>query len=134
MIRIIYAQFVLKNSQNKFYNLTNGVVTWVNDQSDATVVTTNSSGAAELTGLANGTYTVMETKAPNGYVLATTGTTVTISDGNGTAQISNTKGDNVPLPETGGIGTIIFVSVGMIVVIITGIFLVTNKRMSKEDI
>ena len=36
------------------------------------------------------------------------------------------------LPETGGIGTVIFVALGALAVICSGVFLVTNKRMSKE--
>ncbi len=128
------AEFVLKNSENKFYNITSGVVSWEDNQSDAHVFITNSNGAAEITGLENGTYTVMETKAPDGYVLATNGTSVTINNANGTASISNIKGDETPLPETGGAGTIILITFGMIVVIVTGVLLVTNKRMSKEDI
>ena len=129
------AQFVLKNSEDKFYNLTNnGVVTWVDAQGDATVCTTNASGVAEITGLKNGTYTVMEIKAPDGYQLPTTGTEVNINNADGTAAITNTKGDTTPLPETGGLGTILFTAFGLIVVITTGIFLVTNKRMSKESI
>ena len=128
------AQFVLKNSENKFYNLTNGVVTWVDAQGDATVFTTNGNGVAEITGLKNGTYTVMEIKAPDGYQLPTTGTEVTINNADGTAAITNTKGDTTPLPETGGLGTILFTVFGLIVVITTGVVLVTNKRMSKESI
>ncbi|MBQ2349043.1 MAG: LPXTG cell wall anchor domain-containing protein, partial [Clostridia bacterium] len=128
------AQFVLKNSQDKFYNLTNGVVTWVDAQGDATVFTTNGNGVAEITGLKNGTYTVMEIKAPDGYQLPTTGTEVTINNADGTAAITNTKGDTTPLPETGGLGTILFTVFGLIVVITTGVVLVTNKRMSKESI
>ena len=38
------------------------------------------------------------------------------------------------LPETGGTGTIIFIVVGAVAVIGAGLFLVTNKRMSKEGI
>ncbi len=132
--KLANAQFVLKNSSNKFYNLTSGAVSWVDAQAGATVFTTNSDGAATIEGLENGTYTVMEIKAPDGYVLPTTGTSVTINDADGTASISNTKGNTTPLPETGGIGTVIFVTVGLALVVVTGIFLVTNKRMSKESI
>ena len=114
--------------------MTSGVVSWVASQDNATVFTTDPNGAAEITGLKNGTYTVMETKAPDGYVLAINGTDVTINDANGTASISNTKGSTTPLPETGGVGTVLFITFGMIAVVVTGVFLVTNKRMSKEDI
>ena len=34
------------------------------------------------------------------------------------------------LPETGGMGTVIFVVIGMIVALGTGVLLVTKKRMS----
>ena len=37
------------------------------------------------------------------------------------------------LPETGGTGTVIFVALGALAVICAGVFLVTNKRMSKES-
>jgi len=128
------AEFVLKNSENKFYKLTNGVVSWENNQADADVFKTDVDGAAVINGLKNGTYNVMEIKAPDGYVLATTGAEVTINDANGEARISNTKGSSIPLPETGGLGTVLFTVFGVIVVITAGVFLVTNKRMSKEDI
>ena len=36
------------------------------------------------------------------------------------------------LPETGGTGIVIFVALGALAVICSGVFLVTNKRMSKE--
>ena len=132
--KLQYAEFVLKNANDEYYNLTSGVVSWVASQDNATVFTTDPNGAAEITGLKNGTYTVMETKAPDGYVLAINGTDVTINDANGTASISNTKGSTTPLPETGGVGTVLFITFGMIAVVVTGVFLVTNKRMSKEDI
>lgn len=50
----------------------------------------------------------------------------------GVMEVQNNKG-NV-LPETGGIGTTIFITLGSVVAVFAGIFLVTNKRMSKEDI
>lgn len=46
--------------------------------------------------------------------------------------IANNKGSE--LPETGGIGTKIFIILGSVAVLGAGIFLVTNKRMSKEEI
>ena len=48
-----------------------------------------------------------------------------------TAGVANSTG--TMLPETGGIGTVIFVALGALAVICTGVFLVTNKRMSKES-
>ena len=47
-------------------------------------------------------------------------------------QIRNTK-KYYPMPETGGTGTAIFVTLGALAVICAGVFLVTNKRRSKES-
>lgn len=54
------------------------------------------------------------------------------SAGSGIIQIRNTK-KYYPMPETGGVGTAIFVALGALAVICAGVFLVTNKRMSKES-
>ena len=50
----------------------------------------------------------------------------------GNIQIRNTKKYYL-MPETGGTGTMIFVALGALAVICSGVFLVTNKRMSKES-
>lgn len=50
----------------------------------------------------------------------------------GIIQIRNTKKYYL-MPETGGVGTMIFVALGALAVICAGVFLVTNKRMSKES-
>lgn len=50
----------------------------------------------------------------------------------GIIQIRNTKKYYL-MPETGGTGTMIFVALGALAVICSGVFLVTNKRRSKES-
>ena len=50
----------------------------------------------------------------------------------GIIQIRNTKKYYL-MPETGGVGTMLFVALGALAVICAGVFLVTNKRMSKES-
>ena len=50
----------------------------------------------------------------------------------GIIQIRNTKKYYL-MPETGGTGTMIFVALCALAVICAGVFLVTNKRMSKES-
>ena len=50
----------------------------------------------------------------------------------GIIQIRNTKKYYL-MPETGGTGAAIFVTLGALAVICAGVFLVTNKRMSKES-
>ena len=144
------AKFVLKNAEGKYYKYDAAAkkVEWVADKADATEVTTSATGEASFEGLEAGTYYLEETAAPNGYnplagdieVVITDKDTATV-DGNAsnpathlslTAKVANSSG--TILPETGGIGTMIFIVVGALAVLGAGIFLVTNKRMSKEAI
>lgn len=56
---------------------------------------------------------------------------VTVESGKGTITIVNKKG--AELPSTGGIGTKIFYLGGGCMVAVAGIFLITKKRMGKEE-
>lgn len=127
-----------------------------------TTLVTPTDGMIITRGLAGGEYIVTETKAPDGYNKltasikmpleqggnATAGVTVTdvkkslAADGTTlltpielqnvhVKEIENNKG--TVLPETGGIGTTLFITLGALAVIGTGLFLVTNKRISKEN-
>ena len=127
-----------------------------------TTLVTPADGMIIIRGLAGGKYTVTETKAPDGYNKLTASITmpleqggnategVTVTDVNKTLaangspmstpaaflnvhvkEIENNKG--TVLPETGGIGTTLFITLGALAVIGTGLFLVTNKRISKEN-
>lgn len=143
------AKFVLKNAEGKYYkyDANTKAVTWVVGKADATEVITGADGAARFDGLQAGTYYLEETVAPAGYnqlikditiVLKEDGS-ATIDDAASTpeadrsltAGVANSTG--TMLPETGGIGTVIFVALGALAVICAGVFLVTNKRMSKES-
>ncbi len=143
------AKFVLKNAEGKYYtyNTSTGKVEWVADKAQADEVTTNADGAARFDGLQAGTYNLEETAAPAGYNQLTNDITIVL-DKNRTATINGTTSNpaadlslttgvanstGTMLPETGGTGTIIFVALGALAVICAGVFLVTNKRMSKES-
>lgn len=143
------AKFVLKNAENKYYkyDAATKAATWVADKADATEVTTDENGVARFDGLQAGTYYLEETAAPAGYNQLTKDITIVLNkDGSATidgaastpeadrsltAGVANSTG--TMLPETGGIGTVIFVALGALAVICAGVFLVTNKRMSKES-
>lgn len=141
------AKFVLKNNEGKYYKYDAAKVTWVNAKADATEVITGADGAARFDGLQAGTYHLEETAAPAGYNQLTKDITIVLNkDGSATidsasstlgaghsltAGVANSTG--TMLPETGGIGTVIFVALGALAVICAGVFLVTNKRMSKES-
>lgn len=142
------AKFVLKNNDGKYYKCDTATkaVSWVDDKSAATEVSTDANGAARFDGLQAGTYSLEETVAPAGYNQLTKDITIVL-DKNGSATIdgaasapgadhSLTTGvansTGTVLPETGGTGIVIFVAPGALAVICSGVFLVTNKRMSKE--
>ena len=127
-----------------------------------TTLVTPTDGMIIIRGLAGGEYTVKETKAPDGYNKLTASIKMPLKQGSdlpdgvtltnvkkslkadGTElptpiefqnvhvkEIENNKG--TVLPETGGIGTTLFITLGALAVIGTGLFLVTNKRISKEN-
>lgn len=143
------AKFVLKNNEGKYYkyDAATKAVTWVDDKSAATEVSTDANGAARFDGLQAGTYSLEETVAPAGYNQLTKDIIIVL-DENGSATINGAasapgtdhslttgvaNSTGTVLPETGGTGTVIFVALGALAVICAGVFLVTNKRMSKES-
>lgn len=136
------AKFVLKNSEGKFYKVDENTkeVTWVDKQDEATEVTTDNQGAASFVGLAEGTYKLVETKAPDGYNLLTKDIEVEIKatkedDGavtaiiDGQATVENNSG--VALPGTGGMGTTLFTILGGGVILIA-LFSLAKGKLKKE--
>ena len=134
------AEFVLKDKEGNFYKVdkTSGAVTFVKEQKDATVVTTDANGAATFAGLKAGTYTLVETVAPAGYNLAPAQevtldeitkkleNTTTLTVG---AQVKDKTGST--LPSTGGIGTTMFYVVGSVLVIGAAVVLISKRRMAR---
>lgn len=151
------AEFKLKNSDGKWATFNNNKFTgWVTDESSATALKTDSNGKINMIGLAEGTYSLKETKAPDGYELPTSEFAIVVSatysntnidelkgtisgasmtsdktDGKLSGTITNTKGSG--LPSTGGIGTKVFYVGGGILVIGAGTLLVAKKRMKNYN-
>ena len=123
---------------------TTKAVSWVNTIAEATTVKTDENGEASFEGLANGTYYLVETKAPAGYNQLTEAQKVEVHDGEHnapvtsetqltvTAKVENQAG--TLLPSTGGMGTTIFYVLGAALVVGAGVLLVTKKRMSQSEI
>jgi len=98
-------------------------------------------GKVTVVGFDNGVYYLEETAAPAGYNKLTSRTKFTIADasldsvftggiystGSGVHVVNKT---GTMLPETGGMGTVLFITIGTLVVLGTGVLLVTKKRMS----
>ena len=110
-------------------------VSWVEDIKDATEYVSDSEGVVPaFTGLANGTYTVIENTVPEGYNKAED-STFTIEEHDYTDENLNQKATvinkaGIILPHTGGIGTTIFNVIGTILVIGAGVMLVARRRMN----
>ena len=131
------AGFVIANAEGKYYAIANGVVSWVDSIDAATEYTSDEQGAVTaFTGLANGTYTLIEKTVPSGYNKAADSTfTVkehdyTAANLEQTAEVTNNSGSE--LPSTGGIGTTIFYVLGAVLMLGAGVVLVTRRRMDVQ--
>ena len=73
------AEFQLKNSDGKWATITDGKVTgWTTTKNEGSVLKSDAEGNFKVTGLDDGTYTLVETKAPAGYNLPADGFSVTL--------------------------------------------------------
>jgi len=99
-------------------------------------------GLVTIQGFDNGDYWLEEISAPEGYNQLTNRVKFTIADGNLKAVFNGTTystGSGVHvvnktgsmLPETGGLGTTIFVTLGGAMVLAAGVVLFAKKRMSQ---
>ena len=160
------AEFKLFKGTNRTGNVfykwdgTNGKVTWV-AEANADVFTTNGQGklTQQIRGLDQGTYSLLETKAPSGFnpladpvkfviSVSESGNTVTYSSKPGTVtgatidlskdhdaqpvdtiDVLNNKGTE--LPSTGGMGTTIFYVIGGILILAAAIILISRRRVQQ---
>ncbi len=149
------AEFELYNKENKKIELVlvdaakniYRVATSEDTNKTTTIVVTN--GKVTIKGLDNDSYHLHETKAPEGYNKLTSDVNFTINSANldaTTGEVSTSGGTVIKytsggvhvinytgaeLPETGGIGTVLFITIGSLLVLGFGVLLVTKLRMSK---
>ncbi|WP_294568646.1 SpaH/EbpB family LPXTG-anchored major pilin [uncultured Subdoligranulum sp.] len=107
--------------------------TYLKTASGVTEIDVDSSGKLTLSGLDVGTYYLTETKAPGGYVKLTNPVVITITDAapnglvdDGTSGDAGTDGadgyyelnvensQGFTLPSTGGMGTVLFTTIGIV--------------------
>ena len=111
-------------------------------ETGANVIVVN--GKVRVNGLDNGTYYLDELIAPDGFNKLSARQKFIISDNNLDATFNGTiysSGSGVHvvnkngtmLPETGGLGTLLFTVLGGGAALSTGVVLVTKKRMSKIE-
>ncbi len=121
---IIYVELI----ENNVYRVTT-------EENDVLI----NAGEATIEGLDADTYYLEEVTPPTGYNKLTSKVEVIISKVGSnntfsrfTAEVLNYTGSQ--LPETGGIGTTLFLTLGSILVIGFGLLLVTKLRVYKENI
>lgn len=139
---VLYKEETIEGNKTiKYYQWdeTNKKVVWDADKTKATVLETSTDGAATFGGLADGTYYLVETKAPAGYNQLKDPVTVPVKGSDTdtvkltvTATVENQAG--TLLPSTGGMGTTVFYVLGAVLVVGAGVLLVTKKRMSQGEV
>lgn len=116
---------------------------WVTESTKAVKFTSNSKGQFEVIGLAAGKYHLKETKAPEGYALRSDLIEFTVDKdsytksgniayesaqtGTDAMQVKNKK---ITIPQTGGVGTLIFAVVG---ISLMGVAVYAMKRRNSEE-
>ena len=134
----------LQEAYNKAFIEAAQQYTWVNDEKQAIVLTSNAEGQFEITGLEYGKYDLVEKTAPAGYAKLNGPIEFEVKEGSYTSfdcdinyeqdqkQVKDAKcvaNKKVSIPQTGGIGTVIFTVVG--VMLMVGAAFALKRR--KED-
>ena len=114
---LVGAEFELKNSE--------GVV--------ISTVTSGQDGHVVIDGLDAGTYTLTETKAPDGYVKSNTPLTIVIPDDADETFTVNVNFANSQIPHTGGTGTLMFTIGGIVIIATAGVLLLVSRKKKKTD-
>lgn len=90
-------------------------------------------GTVKIYGLENGTYTLTEIDAPEGYNKLAEPVTFTISNGNRAEVLEVINTNGMVLPSTGSTGTKIFLAIGLTLAIGAYVVFITNKRMENYE-
>lgn len=119
---------------------------WTTEKGKAKVFESNKDGQVKVEGLKDGTYKLIETKAPDKYALpANAEWTFKIGEGDTVDDVfeaAQDKVENAPkdatridntlvsIPQTGGIGSIIFVVAGLMIMGLAAYKMKANKEQA----
>ncbi|HGI7467076.1 TPA: isopeptide-forming domain-containing fimbrial protein [Streptococcus pyogenes] len=129
---------------------------WVTDKGKAIKFTSNSKGQFEVTGLAAGTYYLEEVTAPTGFAKLQEKVEFKLGfnsynghkDQSGQSLEGHTQYEKgtpdfgygqrvinkkITIPQTGGIGTVIFTVVGLAIMTVTGLMMIRRNKNDKSE-
>ncbi|MFD0705504.1 pilin N-terminal domain-containing protein [Alloscardovia venturai] len=133
------------NAMKAAYEAMNEQYRWVDSQDDALVLTSDEAGRFEINGLRKDTYNLVEIAAPAGYALNSAPISFEVKPGSYTTgnieysptdasktatQVINKK---VTIPQTGGMGTILFTIAGIAIMVAAVVALKMNNKKSESD-
>lgn len=140
----------LKKAASIQYTWGDGFGTKDNLKENLVVLTPNSQGYMEITGLDFGNYNLVEIEAPKGYAIPADGqkfeftvdkdsysnlalgeNAMIDSSATDTTKAQRLVNKKVTIPQTGGIGTVIFTVVG--ISLMAGAFIAMRKRTAEEN-
>ncbi|HEM3661383.1 TPA: isopeptide-forming domain-containing fimbrial protein [Streptococcus suis] len=127
-----------KVARDAAYEALNMQWEWVQDEKQAFKFISSTDGKFEVKGLKVGQYELVETKAPEGYALPSNTIPFNVNQGSWTdttpqASIEDhmqVKNKKIIIPQTGGIGTLVFTVVGLSTMVFA--FIAMKKRQAEE--
>lgn len=111
-----------------------GTVTVNGDAEAIETVASANGGHATIGGLDEGTYYLVETKAPDGYVKSDTPLKIVIpEDADGTTYMVDVNFANTLIPHTGGMGTTMFTLGGAAILAAAGVLFIYSRKTRKDQ-